>query len=92
MKNIFYIVKNSEVLDFTTSLRTAKDAARKAKADLIIECLVLVSIHVQEIQKLRAYIFCSNIGIFETRDWAEFAESFEYKYIFSHEAVKLVDM
>lgn len=92
MKNLFYIVKDDDVLDFTTSLRTAKDAARKARADIIIECFVKVSVHNQDINKLRVYIYCSNIGIFETMSWAEFLASAEYKYVFSPACKKLIDM
>lgn len=92
MKNIFYIVKDGSALDFTTSLRTAKDAARKARANLIIECFMVVSVHSQEIHKIRAYVYCGNIGIFETHTWSEFLASAEYKYFFSNEDAKLIDM
>lgn len=92
MKNLFYIVKDDNVLDFTTSLRTAKDAARKARADIIIECFVRVSVHDQEIHKLRVYIYCSNIGIFETMGWSEFLASAEYKYVFSPAGEKLTNL
>lgn len=92
MKNLFYIVKDDEVLDFTTSLRTAKDSARREKADIIIECSVAVSVHNQEINKLRAYIYCSNIGIFESMDWAVFLTSATYKYVFSPVGEKLSNL
>lgn len=92
MKNLFYIVKDDKILDFTTSLRTAKDAARKIRADIIIECFVRVSVHEEFIHKLRVYIYCSNIGIFETMYWEEFLTSATYKYVFSPAGAKLIDM
>lgn len=80
MKHLYSIVKNHEQVELTTSLRTAKEAARKVHAELVIEFDPIVTVEKQCVVPIRVYVYCQNIGIFETYTTEAFDASLYARY------------
>lgn len=80
MKHLYSIVKDHEQVELTTSLRTAKEAARKVHAELVIEFDPIVTVEKQSVVPIRVYVYCQNIGIFETYTTEAFEASLYARY------------